>query len=80
MAEFQRTQSEVDMSVESGHVSGAALMVGCVFLAMAGALGIFNFAALRDGDIFWPTYSTIVGLIGVVCVAYGVMVRSRMSR
>jgi hypothetical protein len=80
MAEFQRTQSEVDMSVDSGHTGGIALMVGAVFLGMAGALSIFNFAALRDGDMFWPTYSTIVGLIGVVCVAYGLLIRGRMSR
>jgi hypothetical protein len=80
MSEFQRTQSEVDSSIDSGHRGGAALMVGAVFLGMAGVLGIFNFSALRDGDMFWPTYSTIVGLIGVVCVAYGAMIRSRMAR
>lgn len=80
MAEFQRTQSAVDMSVDSGHSGGVALMVGFLFLGMTGALSIFNFSALRDGDMLWPTYTAIVGLIGVVCVGYGVMIRSRMSR
>jgi hypothetical protein len=80
MAEFQRTQSALDDAVESGHVSGGALTVGGIFLGMAALVGVFNFAAFRDGDMVWPTYTAIMGLIGVVCVAYGLMVRSRMSR
>jgi hypothetical protein len=77
MAEFQRTQLDVDESIDSGHAGGVALMVGCVFLGMAGFLSIFNFAALRDGDMLWPTYTAIMGFIGIVCVAVGTVIRTR---
>lgn len=80
MTEFQRTQSAVDMSVDSGHSGGEWLMVGMLFLGMAGALSVFNFAAMRDGDLVWPTYTAVMGFIGVVCVVYGAVIRSRMSR
>ncbi len=80
MAEFQRTQFAVDESIDSGHAGGVALMVGFIFLGMAGALSIFNFAAFRDGDMLWPTYTGILGFIGIVCVAYGLLIRSRMLR
>ena len=80
MSEFQRTQSAVDMAVDSGHSGGEWLMVGMVFLGMAVFLSVWNFAAMRDGDLVWPTYTVVMGLIGVVCVAYGAVIRSRMSR
>jgi hypothetical protein len=77
MMDFQRTQQEIDDSLDSGHVGGAVLMVGSIFLGMAAFLGVFNFAALRDGDMFWPTYTTVLGLIGVFCLVGGTVVRAR---
>ena len=77
MAEFQRAQQEIDRSVHSGHVSGVALTVGGIFLGMAALVGVFNFAAMRDGDTVWPTYTAIMGLIGLVCVVIGSVMRMR---
>jgi hypothetical protein len=77
MAEFQRTQQDIDDSLDSGHLGGIALMVGSLFLGVAGLLSVFNFAALRDGDMFWPTYTAILGFIGFFCVVGGTVIRTR---
>lgn len=77
MAQFQGTQQEIDRTVDSGHVSGAALTVGGIFMGMAALVGVFNFAAMRDGDMVWPAYTAIMGLIGLVCVVIGSVMRKR---
>lgn len=77
MAEFQRTQSQVDATLGARRTGSVYMVLGWIILGMAALVGVFVFNAIRDGDMFWPTFAGIMGVIGLALVVGGAMVRKR---
>ncbi len=77
MAEFQRTQAQVDVALESRRMGSQTMIIGWIILGMAALVGIYVFSAVRDGDLTWPTYVGIMFVIGLGLVLGGAFIRSR---
>jgi len=79
MAELQRKPAQEDAAIE-GRRSGSLMMVlGWIILGMAALVGIFVFNAIRDGDMMWPTFAGILGVIGLGLVIAGARARHRRA-
>jgi hypothetical protein len=79
MAEFQRTQAEVDATLSTRRSGSVLLVVGWIFLGMAALTGVLNFSAVREGDSVWLTFTGVMAAIGLVLAITGTVVRSKRT-
>jgi hypothetical protein len=79
MPGYERDQVAIDNTVENRRLGSIFLTLGWILLWGAGVLGVFFFASLRDGSMFWPIWLTVQGLAGLVLVIMGTRYRRALG-
>jgi|SRR5579863_2128988 len=71
MPGFDRDQVAIDNTVENRQLGSILLTLGWILLWMDAILGVFFFASIRDGSLFWPVWLTVEGVLGLALVMLG---------
>jgi hypothetical protein len=75
MDQFQRTQSQIDEKFATQRRGTVMMAVGWTLLGMSFLLGIYTFSAIREGTPSWLWYESVIGVLGLVLIAIGMMRR-----
>ena len=71
MPGFERDQSAIDNTVENRQLGSMMLTLGWILLWFDAMLALYLYSSMHDGSLFWPTWVTIQGIVGLVLVIAG---------
>lgn len=85
MPGFDRDQVAIDNTLQNERLGSIMLTAGWILLWMDSLLFVYFFSSWRDGSLFWPAWTVIEGVLGLVLVIMGTRYRravglTRLSR